>query len=123
MKSLNSGPIIFTHGIIYREALAAKKISAKLCVALQDAVKIIDYIKSRALNSRLFSSLCKEMDSEFSSLFLHTEVRWLSRGKTLKRLIVLKDEALQFLSESNLDLANIFKIKLAVSTLLFVRYI
>ena len=69
MKSLNSGPITFTHCRIYREALAAKKISAKLCVALQDAVKIIDYIKSRALNSRLFSSLCKEMDSEFSPLF------------------------------------------------------
>ena len=53
----------------------------------QDAVKIINYIKSRIL-----SNLCKEMDPDFSSLLLHTEVRWLSRGKALKRLIVLKNE-------------------------------
>ena len=62
VKSLNTGPITFTHCIIHREALASKKISAELCVVLQDAVKVINYIKSRALNSRLFSNLCKEMD-------------------------------------------------------------
>ena len=109
VKSLNTGPITFTYSIIHREALASKKISAELCVVLQDAEKIINYIKSRALNSRLFSNLCKEMDSEFSSLLLHTEVRWLSRGKVLKRLIVLKDEVIQFLSESNSDLLKYFQ--------------
>ena len=83
VKSLNSGPTTFTHCIIHREALAAKKISSKLSVVLQDAVKIFNYIKSRALNSRLFSNLCKELDSEFSSLLLHTEMRWLSRDKAL----------------------------------------
>ena len=54
VKSLNSGPITYTHCIIHREALAAKKISAELCVVLQDAVKIINYFKSRAFNSHLF---------------------------------------------------------------------
>ena len=49
VKSLNSGPITFTHCIIHREALAAKKISAELCLVLRDAVKIINYIKSQAL--------------------------------------------------------------------------
>ena len=92
-------------------ALAAKKISAELCVVLQDAVKIINYIENRAFNSHIFSNLCKEMDSEFSSLFLHTEVRWLSRGKALKRLIVLKDELMRFLSESNSDLVKYFQDK------------
>ena len=112
LKSLNSvGPITFTHSIIHREALAAKKISAELSVVLQDAVKIINYIKSRALNSCLFSNLCKEIDSEFSSLLLHTEVRWLSRGKALKKLIVLKDEVMQFLSKSNSDLVKYFQDK------------
>ena len=48
------------------------------------------------------------MDSEFSSLLLHTEVTWLSRGKAIKRLIVLKDEVLQLLSESNSDLVKYF---------------
>ena len=35
VKSLNSGPITYTHCIIYRKALAAKKISTKLCVVFQ----------------------------------------------------------------------------------------
>ena len=51
------------------------------------------------------------MDSEFSSLLLHTEVRWLSSGKALKRLIVLKDEVMQSLSESNSDLVKYFQDK------------
>ena len=46
VKSLNSGPITCTHWIIHREALAAKKISVKFCVVLQDAIKIINHIKS-----------------------------------------------------------------------------
>ena len=58
VKSLNSGLISYTPCIIHREARAAKKISAKLCVVLLDAVKIINYIKSHALNSRRFSNLC-----------------------------------------------------------------
>ena len=62
VKFLNSGPITYTHCVIHREALAARKISVKLCVVLQDAVKIIKHIKSRALNSRLFSNLCTEMN-------------------------------------------------------------
>ena len=51
------------------------------------------------------------MDPDFSSLLLHTEVRWLLRGKALKRLIVLKNEVLQFLSESNSDLVKYFQDK------------
>ena len=70
VKSLNSGPITFTHCIIHREALAAKKISAELCIVLHDAVRIINYNTSCALDSPLFSNLCKQMDSDFSSLLL-----------------------------------------------------
>ena len=66
MKSLNNGPIIYTHCIIHRQALAAKKISAELCVVLQDAVKIISYIKSRALSSRLFPIYVKKWIHSFA---------------------------------------------------------
>jgi hypothetical protein len=32
------------------------------------------------------------MDSDYQQLLLHTEVRWLSRGKVLSRLFELRDE-------------------------------
>jgi hypothetical protein len=49
---------------------------AVLKTVLTEAVKVVNFIKSRATNSRLFSILCNEMGSEHDRL-LHTEVRWL----------------------------------------------
>jgi hypothetical protein len=53
---------------------------AILKIVLTDAVKVVNFIKSRATNSRLFSILCNEMGSEHDKLLLHTEVGGLSRG-------------------------------------------
>ncbi|KRX77526.1 Zinc finger BED domain-containing protein 5 [Trichinella sp. T6] len=57
--------------------------------ALNTAVKIINFIKSKPLQSCLFEKLCEEMGSCHKSLFFHSEVRWLSRGKVLTRLVVV----------------------------------
>jgi hypothetical protein len=46
-------------------------------------IKIVKYIKAPPLNSRLFSVLCNEIGSSHTNLLLHTEERWLSRGKVL----------------------------------------
>jgi hypothetical protein len=43
--------------------------------------KIVNYIKFKPVNVRLFKILCEGMGSEQISLLLHTEVRWLLRGK------------------------------------------
>ena len=48
------------------------------------------------------------MDSDYISLLLHAEVRWLSRGRSLKRLLTLIDEVLLFLTEQNSYLADYF---------------
>ena len=48
------------------------------------------------------------MDSDYTSLVLHAEVRWLSRGRSLKRLLTLKDEVLIFLTQQNSNLADYF---------------
>ncbi len=44
---------------------------------------MVNYIKSRSLNSRLFEQICVDIDSQHKRLILHTDVRWLSRGKVL----------------------------------------
>ena len=51
-----------------------------------------NFIKARPLNARLFAALCNEMGCEHEALLLHTEVRWLSRGRVLTRFFALKDE-------------------------------
>ena len=46
------------------------------------------------------------MESEFKTLLLHCEVKWLSKTKALKRLLMLKNEVVIFLMEKNSDLVQ-----------------
>ena len=98
----------FTHCSIHREALASKAMPSNLKDVLDQAVKVVNFIKSRALNSRMFTILCNEMGSEHNKLLLHSEVRWLSRGKVLSRLFELRSEVQIFLTNSKFELAYCF---------------
>ncbi|XP_041075539.1 SCAN domain-containing protein 3-like [Polyodon spathula] len=99
----------WNHCIIHREALASKRMSPELHNVLNDGVKVINFIESRPLNHRLFESLCHDSGTEHQQLLLHTDVRWLSRGKTLQRLFELRDEVSAFLSEHSHPLVAVFE--------------
>lgn len=91
--------VISTHCCIHREALATRKMPADLQKVLDESVKIVNYIKNRPLNTRLFSQICEEMGSNHTQLLFHTDVRWLSRGKILNRLFELRHELQCFLND------------------------
>lgn len=109
----------FTHCSIHREALATKRMPEEFTSVLNDAVKIVNFIKAKPMNSRLFSQLCSEMGSEHIQLLLHTEVRWLSRCKMLSRLIELRSEVQLFLSETNFDLRDRFNDEVWITKLAY----
>ena len=98
----------FTHCSIHREALAAKMLQSSFKDVLDNAIKVVNLIKARALNSRMFTIMCNNMDAEHDKLLLHTEVRWLSRGKVLFRLFELRAEVLLFLIDINSPFQNLF---------------
>lgn len=113
--------------VLSREALASRKMSPELHSILKDAVKVINFIKSRLLNTRLFWRLCESMGSEHTELLLRTEVRWLSRGRVLNRLFELRNEVCDFLSEHESPYAALFKdndwlFKLAYLTDIFAKF-
>lgn len=85
------------HCCIHREALVSKALPEELMTVMNNCIKIVNFIKHRALNSRLFRLLCEEMGSEHTALLLHTDIRWLSRGNVLQRLFMLRDECAHFL--------------------------
>jgi hypothetical protein len=47
------------------------------------------------------------MGSEYTQLFLHSEILWLTRGKLLARLFQLWHEVLLFVNEHNSDSASL----------------
>ena len=57
---------------------------AQLLACLKQGVKIINFVKASALNTRSFNQLCEDLGSEHTSLLCHTEVRWLCRGNVTK---------------------------------------
>ena len=91
--------IIVTHCFLHRHALASKTLSPALKEILSVSVKIVNFVRARALNNRIFKRLCQEMGAQHEVLLYHTEVRWLSRGQVLKRLMELRKEVSFFLRE------------------------
>uniref|UniRef100_A0A8C4GG45 DUF4371 domain-containing protein n=1 Tax=Dicentrarchus labrax TaxID=13489 RepID=A0A8C4GG45_DICLA len=101
--------VMWTHCVIHREALPSKKMSPVLHDVLNSSIKVINFIKSRQLNARLFRRLCENMGAEHTQLLLHTEVRWLSRGRILNRLLELRSEVHAFLIEHRSPHATLFQ--------------
>lgn len=92
-----------THCIIHREVLASKRLSPELNEVLSTVVKMVNFIKANATNSRIFTALCDEMGAEHHHLLLHAEVRWLSRGKVVNRVYELRREIEAFLLQKKKD--------------------
>jgi hypothetical protein len=88
-----------THCCIHRQTLSSKPLSVDLEDVLDDSYKIVNFIKSRHMNSRIFSALCKDMSSIHKTLLLHTKIRWLSRSKVLTRLFEQWHEVIIFFED------------------------
>jgi hypothetical protein len=95
------------HCFLYQEAIVAKMLPLSLHSVLDEVVKILNVDKSQPLNSRLFSALCQEMGSDHISLLLLTEIRWLSRGKSLSRVLGFYEELRTFLISHNYEYATL----------------
>ena len=99
----------FVHCFIHRFALCTKVLPAELMSRLNKIIKIVNFIKTSALNSRLFARLCEDVSSTQKCLLFHTEVRWLSRGNRTRRVFELRHELLTFFKEKNHEFKDYFE--------------
>ena len=99
--------IIVTHCFLYCETLVVKILPADLASTLNTVVSIVNFIKTKPLKSRMFAILCEEMGADHTNLLLHTEIRWLSRGKVLARVYALRNELIVFLINQQRDEAKL----------------
>ena len=93
--------VITTHCFLHREVLVSKTIGDDLKQVLDITVNMVNFIKQRPLKSRMFARLCENMQKDHVTLLLHTEARWLSRGKVLTRVFELRQELLLFFKDNN----------------------
>ena len=91
--------LVRTHCFLHREVLVSKVLQEDLKQVLNQVVEIVNYIKSRPIKSRLFEEFCKSIDSKHVRLLMHTDVRWLSKGKVLSRIHELQKELLIFFNK------------------------
>ena len=61
----------------------------------------------RVINGRLFSNICKDMNSIYQIVLLQVDVRWLSGGLSLFRLLKLKYEVVTSLAMQQCHFGNI----------------
>lgn len=82
------------HCIIHQQVLSSKRLNTKEVMDI--AFEIVNSIRGSSLKRRLFQL---KLDEGQSDLLLHTDVRWLSRGKFLQRFRDLLPEIIEFLNE------------------------
>ncbi|XP_076064999.1 protein FAM200A-like [Oratosquilla oratoria] len=95
------------HCVTHREVLVANRLNetrnakekSDFELLLNDVVKMVNHVCAHAKKDRMFSELCKDMETNFTKLLLHNEVRWLSRSKVLNRVFVLREQLCVFFTE------------------------
>ena len=83
--------------MIHKAALVSKTIPKRLHEHMSVVIKVVNYVKSLALNIRLFSKLCEDMDADHTALLYHSQVRWLSKGNMLSRIFEPREKVKLFL--------------------------
>ena len=114
----------WVHCFLHRQALAAKACPQEYSQVLNIAIKIVNSIKGKALQTRLFRIICEDMGALHQNLLYHTEVRWLSKGKVLARVMELRAELLIYLQQAKSEYSEFicdpeFLLKLAFLSDLF----
>jgi len=109
VKEVAHAHLISTHCFIHREQLAVKDMGEHFNDILNQCTTIINFIRARAINSRIFSVMCKEFGSIYNNVLFHSHIRWSSRGKVLTRFFELRTEIEIFLREKNLQLSDHFQ--------------
>jgi len=88
-KNKNSN-LITIHYFLHRESLMIKSSNGEESSdVLRTVIEMINYIKKRPVKCRIFEELCNNIRIAYTTLFFHTEIRWLSRGKIFNRVLEL----------------------------------
>ncbi|XP_069482603.1 general transcription factor II-I repeat domain-containing protein 2-like [Ambystoma mexicanum] len=99
MDKHNYSHPIAIHCLIHQQALCSK--SLKFDSVMTIVVSCVNFIRAHALKHRQFQEFLSELNADYGDVLYHTEVRWLSRGRVLKRFYDLLPQITAFLLSKN----------------------
>ncbi|KAM8972164.1 general transcription factor II-I repeat domain-containing protein 2-like [Pelodytes ibericus] len=103
-KHNHSHPIAI-HCLIHQQALCSK--SLKWDSVMKIVVSCVNFIRAHALNHRQFQEFLSELNVDYEDVLYHTEVRWLSRGRVLRRFYDLLPQITTFLLSKNKEVPEL----------------
>ena len=75
--------------MLHHHALVTKTLSKELGDVVAIIVAAVNFIRTRALNHRLFRVFSEDIGAAYTHLLYHIEVCWLSRGQVLNCILQL----------------------------------
>ena len=78
--------------MVRRQALVVKELEPELEGVMNVVITMVNFVKCKALHTRLFCEHCEDADSDDSKVLFYSYVRWLFRRNVLNRVWNLKDE-------------------------------
>ena len=80
-----SSNAVGTHCVIHSGVLALRTLPITMNDKLAIAVRDVNFVKLSSVKLRLFTTLCKNIDTDHEILLFHTAVKWLPKGNMLAR--------------------------------------
>ncbi|XP_069498922.1 general transcription factor II-I repeat domain-containing protein 2-like [Ambystoma mexicanum] len=105
MDKHNYSHPIAIHCLIHQQALCSK--SLKFDSVMTIVVSCVNFIRAHALKHRQFQEFLSELNADYGDVLYHTEVRWLSRGRVLKRFYDLLPQITAFLLSKNKEVPEL----------------
>ncbi|XP_069461251.1 general transcription factor II-I repeat domain-containing protein 2-like [Ambystoma mexicanum] len=105
MDKHNYSQPIAIHCLIHQQALCSK--SLKFDSVMTIVVSCVNFIRAHALKHRQFQEFLSELNADYGDVLYHTEVRWLSRGRVLKRFYDLLPQITAFLLSKNKEVPEL----------------
>ena len=103
-SKLGNNSVMQFHCVLHQETLCAK--SLKMENVMPVVTKMVNFIRSKGIRHRQFQNLLRSLEADFEDVLYYCEIRWLSRGKVLKRIFELKDEIQQFMEGKGYPVAE-----------------
>jgi hypothetical protein len=108
--------LVLCHCITHQQSLCSKAI--KINHVMNMAVSTVNFIRSHSLNHRQFRELLIDIEAVYGDVIYHSEVRWLRRGKVLKRIYDERKEVQLFMDMKENHCWNIL-VRTGFQTLLY----